>query len=142
AGAAGVRRGDAEVVGRVGGQRGDRRRDGDVARARSNRLGARGAGAVARGGPVFELAFAHFATVGVDVRVERGGGLRDRRGGFGFDCRRVGERFQRLVGARARAAGVRGRDAEVVGGVRGEARNCRGDSNRGGAGAGRRRARS
>jgi hypothetical protein len=42
---------------------------------------------------------------------------------FGHDRRGVGERFERFVRALARAAGVGRRDPEVVGGVRGEARD-------------------
>ena len=73
------------MVGRVGRERADRCGHGHGAGACANRLGARGARPVARRGSVFERALAHFPAVGVDARVQRGGGLRDGGGGFCFD---------------------------------------------------------
>src|SRR5207302_1286799 len=84
-GAAGVLGEDAEVVGRVFAEAGDRRRDGHVAGARAGRRRARRRFRVGDRGAVFERAFGHFRAVGVDQRVERGGGRGDRTGGFGFD---------------------------------------------------------
>src|SRR5262249_57234066 len=84
--AAGVGGDDPEVVGGVGGEGAQRRGHRDGAHPRPRRGRARRAFAVGGGGAVFELAFGHFAAVGVDHRVDRrarGGGWAGRGGGGG-----------------------------------------------------------
>src|SRR5262249_60085783 len=106
--------------GGVGGE-GEQRRGYGVGHCLGFRRGRfRRAFAVGGGGAVFELAFGHFAAVGVDHRVDRRARGGDRARRLGFDRgREVGffERFERFVFALAFAAGVGGGDAEVVGGV-------------------------
>src|SRR5205807_537171 len=97
---------------------------------------------VGAAGPVFEDAFGHFEAVRVDAGVERRArrGERARRFGFdrGLDGRARG--FEGFVCAFRGPAGVLGDDAEVVGGVFGEAADRRGDRHVRGPRAGRRRA--
>src|SRR5262249_46842535 len=127
--AAGVGGDDPEVVGRVGGEGAQRRGHRDGAHPRPRRGRARRAFAVGGGGPVFELAFGHFAAAGVDRRVYRRprGGDCSRRLGFA----RGGEVVSftplvRSVSALGFAAGVGGDDPEVVGRVGGEGAQRRG----------------
>src|SRR5208283_944027 len=118
---------DPEVVGRVRREARARRGDFDGARPRPRQRGAGGGFAVGDGFAVFEFAFGHVPAVGVDGRGQGRGGLRDRRSRFGNDRRGVRRRFERFVRAFAFAARVAGNDPEVVGRVRREARDRRGD---------------
>src|SRR5262249_38785118 len=136
------RRGDPEVVGGFVGQAGDGRRYRDWAGAGPRRGGARSGRPVGGRGAPFELAFAYFMAFWIHARVQRGRALRDRRRGGGQHRGRRCERsFERFVGAHAGAIGVRRRDPEVVGRVRGEARDFRVHFRWARPGPGRRRAR-
>src|SRR5262249_186421 len=124
---------DPEVVGRVGGEGAQRRGHRDGAHPRPRRGRARRAFAVGGGGPVFELAFGHFAAVGVDRSEERrvGDGYGGRRGGVcggGGGGGWVG--MEESVEGFGQGLGfggvVGGSDPEVVGRVGGEGAQRRG----------------
>ena len=114
---------DSVVIGAVRGQARERggHRHRRLPAAWRRRAGS--GGPVGRCRPVFELAFAEGRAVGVDGGVQAHRGLRDRRGGFGGDRRRVAERRERLIAAYAGAARVHYRDPEVVDGARGKPRD-------------------